>query len=587
MNYPLLKLIKNRKLSLLTIALVFSLMGCKYKYLSDDGFCVSSLQLQECVIEAVENELGIVYLHPKTYYLGNTVNLPSDFTIEGTEGETNITWSEDISTVIDEPMFYAQTADNVEIKNVKLTGAIDQSPTSEDIRNDHIGIYFECEGDALIIDSLECQNITLSNIEVENFSHGVHIKGAYNVTAIDLDLHNNGNTEVDLFHNIYLRRVNGYYMVQNDPQKGGLYNSPRGHGFRASYLYNANIDFVQIFGNADHGINFSEVGNIVFNYVDNYDNCANPSGNCSQYACYGDQCDVKFLPEPEPVLSGLTMEINSSDTVDLTWSITGLPENATKIEIFRNTINSTSGRTLISAVPDITGSFTDVSVQSGTDYWYMFKILLSTGETVNTEPEGPITVPGSLALTNLDLALGNDGQSIDLTWALTGFSENNKVELFRNTIDGTSGRTKVATVPEAGTYNDSSIEVGIDYWYMFKIATLDGNTINTEPEGPFQATGISGQQTNLIMAQNTSGTGIDLSWNLLGFPEIIKVEIFRNTIDGTSGRKLIKAVDLRGELTDSSAESGVNYWYMFKLALPDGTTLNTEPEGPVCYNCGS
>lgn len=133
--------------------------------------------------------------------------------------------------------------------------------------------------------------------EALNCSNGMHIKGANGLTLIDLNLLDNGNTEVDLFHNIYLRRVGDVVMKQTDASSGGFYNSPRGHGIRMSHMINVYYENLSVYGNADHGLHFSDgVYNVRLNNLDVYDNCANPSGTCAAIKCYGSaaQCDIDY-----------------------------------------------------------------------------------------------------------------------------------------------------------------------------------------------------------------------------------------------------------------------------------------------------
>jgi predicted NUDIX family phosphoesterase len=386
-----------------SLLLVMTLSGCNSEekieeaaeevvgVFDSEGFCRESNELQLCVDEAIKQGTNTVLLKEQVYLLTETILLADNLKIEGLGSTSVVTWDESVKDTIDSPLFYTTTADNVELSNFKITGTINQDNDSKDFRNDHIGVFFECEGDPAAGDTLECNDITIKNLEVENCSHGIHIKGAQDITAIDLNLHNNGNTEVDLFHNIYYRRVSDVYMSQTDERLGGFYNSPRGHGIRATNLHHATFDNLQVYGNADHGVNFGEIYSTTFNYVDVYENCANPSGNCSQIQCYAEPCDLTIITDEEPVLTNITLTVNDANTIDISWNITGLPQEANKIELFRNTINAASGRSLIQGVEE-SGTLTDSSILVNTQYWYMFKIQFASGETLNSEITGPIVV---------------------------------------------------------------------------------------------------------------------------------------------------------------------------------------------------
>ncbi|MEH6401716.1 hypothetical protein, partial [Pantoea sp. Haah2121] len=104
-------------------------------------------------------------------------------------------------STINAPLLYTTAASHVTIKDVKLVGTIDQRADSQDLRNNQIGLFFNCSGDPTADEKTGCNDITLQNVEVENSSDGIHIKGASHVMATDLKLHNNGNTDKDYFHN--------------------------------------------------------------------------------------------------------------------------------------------------------------------------------------------------------------------------------------------------------------------------------------------------------------------------------------------------------------------------------------------------
>ena len=581
----------------LSLLLVMNLSGCNseekneetaqeeiVRALDSEGFCIESNELQLCVAEAIEKGTNTVLLKEQVYLLTETILLADNLKIAGKGSTSVVTWHESVKDTIDSPLFYTTTADNVELSNFKITGTINQDANSEDLRNDHIGVFFECEGDPAVGVALECNDVTIKNLEVENCSHGIHIKGTQDVTAIDLNLHNNGNTEVDLFHNIYYRRVSDVYMAQTDENVGGFYNSPRGHGIRATNLHNATFDNLQVYGNADHGVNFGEIYNTTFNHVDIYDNCANPAGNCSQIQCYAEPCDLTIVTDVEPVLPNIVLTVNDTETIDISWNLTGLHQEATKVELFRNTINATSGRSLVQAV-EKSGIITDSSILVSTQYWYMLKIQFANGETLNSEIAGPIIVPGTAPETNLTMALGSVNSTVDLTWELNNFPDNiSKVELYRNTAETTSGRTKVADVEAIGSITDTGVILDASFWYMFKITLSDGSTINTDISGPIILS--STEETNLAMAVNTNGTAIDVDWSLVGFPyNVVNVELFRNTVDVASGRTKVANVDLSGQIIDTGVVEATSYWYMFKISLSDGTTINSEITGPICISC--
>ena len=158
-----------------------------------------------------------------------------------------------------------------------------------------MGIFMDGPGDPSVGETTDNNNVQMSRIEAYHCSNGMHLKGLTGFTAVDLDLHHNGNTETDLFHNIYLRRVADVHMSQTSQNSGGLYASNRGHGLRLSHIGNAYFGNLNIYDNADHGAHLSDgIYNMRFYNLNTANNCATPSGACNEFRCYGSPCDINL-----------------------------------------------------------------------------------------------------------------------------------------------------------------------------------------------------------------------------------------------------------------------------------------------------
>ncbi|MCX2781327.1 discoidin domain-containing protein [Microbulbifer thermotolerans] len=266
----------------------------------ESEICFGSYDLPDCVAAMSAKGGGTVNLEAKTYYLTESLILKDNVNIVGQGYDTVITWPDSIADSINEPLLYATAVNNVELRDFKLRCHINQDPNSYDLRNDHMGLFLEGSGDPSQGEATSNNNLYMERIEAMYCSNGMHIKGATGVTAIDLKLHNNGNTETDLFHNIYFRRVADLVMIQTDDNVGGYYDSPRGHGIRASHIKNAYLENLKVTNNADHGLHFTDgIYDTRFVNLNVYGNCANPSGTCNQIKCYGSPCDIDYDAEVE------------------------------------------------------------------------------------------------------------------------------------------------------------------------------------------------------------------------------------------------------------------------------------------------
>ena len=145
-------------------------------------------------------------------------------------------------------------------------------------------------------------NVRMERIEAYHCSNGMHLKGLTGFIGIDLDLHHNGNTERDLFHNIYLLRVADIHMAQTQDDIGGFYASNRGHGLRLGRIGNAYFGNLAVFDNADHGVHMTtETLNTRFYNLRNRNNCADPSGSCGEFRTYSGAGNVNQNAPFEPI----------------------------------------------------------------------------------------------------------------------------------------------------------------------------------------------------------------------------------------------------------------------------------------------
>ncbi len=262
------------------------------------GNCPGTTDLPSCVDDIAASGGGVVTLDAKTYVLRETLQLQSDVDIVGQGSETIITWDRSVAGSIDEPLFYrgrsGGSLSNVGFEDLHIKCSVDTSDVSDRNRTDHMGIFIDGGGDASNAASLQHRNITMENIEVSDCGGmGIHIKGADTVTAVDLNLHNNGWGTTDLWHNIYLLRVRNVTLTQTNATSGGFFDSPAGHGLRMGQLENVYFENLTVAGNADHGIHMNDVSNLRGHELTVAGNCADPRDLCRETACYS-SCDYNL-----------------------------------------------------------------------------------------------------------------------------------------------------------------------------------------------------------------------------------------------------------------------------------------------------
>lgn len=263
--------------------------------------CPGVFDLPNCMDDMSRAGGGTITLANKTYKLTTSLVLKDKVNIVGQQ-QTVITFDESVKATINEPLLYASKVSNVALKRIKLLCSIDQDPNSSDMRNDHMGVFLYGEGDPSYGEPTSNNNIYMESIEAMHCSNGMYLKGVTGFTAVDLHLHNNGNTEFDLFHNISLRDVADVVMMQTTQTNAGFYSSNRGHGIRMSNISNVYSENLKVYGNAGHGIHLADgIFDARFHNVELYDNCSVANEECNAIKCYGNynDCDINYSSKKE------------------------------------------------------------------------------------------------------------------------------------------------------------------------------------------------------------------------------------------------------------------------------------------------
>ncbi|MGO4893769.1 rhamnogalacturonan lyase family protein [Flavobacterium sp. W21_SRS_FM6] len=277
--------------------------------------------------------------------------------------------------------------------------------------------------------------------------------------------------------------------------------------------------------------------------------------------------------------------VSSPDGVTLEWSTKNVDANT--ITIYRadavdgNTPPDSATRVSVGSPAVSTSSWLDPSTVPGGKYFYWIEFEVSGSDPISADPVfgEHIIVP----VTNLTSTYTDAG--IALSWDLQNFPVIVGSQLYRNTLPQAGGRTRLTILPDTdvlqGTFLDTTAEPGVTYWYMFKLTLADGSTPSTDVEGE-----ITNAANITNMNVQSDGQQVDITWNLQNFgQEIDYIELYRNTIAGTANRvRVASSVPVAGSYTDTTGlVDGTTYWYMFKVRLADGTTVNTDAEGETLF----
>jgi len=101
----------------------------------------------ECMERTANNGGGTIVLAAQTYQLSDSLRLRDNVNIVGQGKDTVIRFTNSVRDRIDAPLMLGLGVNNIELKDFTLRCSIDQDPNSDDIRNDHMGIYIDGPGD--------------------------------------------------------------------------------------------------------------------------------------------------------------------------------------------------------------------------------------------------------------------------------------------------------------------------------------------------------------------------------------------------------------------------------------------------------
>lgn len=202
-------------------------------------------------------------------------------------------------------------------------------------------------------------------------------------------------------------------------------------------------------------------------------------------------------------------------TINLTWKLWNFDQDIVNVDLYRNTSDSLSGKTLVSeGVRALDGRLRDTGGEAGftegETYWYTFEVTLADSTIVNTDPEGEVLFELPDPETNLITRLEDGGIRID--WNLKNFQgELSQIELLRNTEASAEGAVVVTSegLEPRGVFAEyDNLVEGQTYWYMMRVTMANGDVFTGEPLG------------EIVYEENPTSTSLTINENEDGYCEI-------------------------------------------------------------------
>lgn len=176
-----------------------------------------------------------------------------------------------------------------------------------------------------------------------------------------------------------------------------------------------------------------------------------------------------------PIPTSLTSEATTPGAVNLAWQYPSA--NATGFEIERS-LNGTSGFSLLASVPSAPLSFTDLTVQGNTTYYYRLRAKNAAGASSYSAVVSQLTLPEILPTPGNLIATAITASSIQLTWTDNTTNESG-FEIQRSTSAGGPYTLLTTTAADAISFTDTGLTPVTSYYYRVRAIGTTGTSVYT------------------------------------------------------------------------------------------------------------
>ncbi len=254
--------------------------------------------------------------------------------------------------------------------------------------------------------------------------------------------------------------------------------------------------------------------------------------------------------------------------VSVSWNAVS---NATTYSIYRNTVNSTAGATLLGS--DNASPYSDATGVAGTTYYYFVRAGNACGTSgYSTGNAGRAQTPASPPTVN-----ASDGTlctGVAVTW--NAATQADSYYVYRNTVNNTGTATLLVTTA-ATNYTDNAAVVGTTYYYWVRSNNECGpgnySTVNTGYRGTAPAV-----PTNVSATDGIPCTpAVTISWTAPATAS--GYQVFRNIVNNSATATQIATVfSPNTTYDDATALPNTLYYYWVKATNACGVGAFSAPD---------
>ena len=297
---------------------------------------------------------------------------------------------------------------------------------------------------------------------------------------------------------------------------------------------------------------------------------------------------------PPPTPSSGTFTIAAATLIGTaTWPRT-LRTVSYSVSLYKNSIASTSGATLVSTVTGITASSVKFSSLLTSTYYYF------TVTSVNTYGSslGPIS---SFAIPTVATAPTITGFSVDsatmvatITWNATADTNSYTIQLYKNSTQSTSGATLVTTSTGI-TGLTAGYTITPFYYHYILLTSVNLAGSSTASQSSYIISVIPSTPSTPTIVMNSATMVITVNWTTTQWAVTYNVALYSNTIQSTPGATLVSTTtNISGLTTTFSGLSPFTYYYVILTATNQTGTSSAQstylisaapptPSPPILY----
>jgi len=210
---------------------------------------------------------------------------------------------------------------------------------------------------------------------------------------------------------------------------------------------------------------------------------------------------------------------DGSSCTSITVSWTAAP-GATSYSIWRSTVNDSATSAQIGT--DTASPFSDTTALAGTGYFYWLKSINTCGAGAFSVGDAGNRAAAPSVPTGVSASDNTSCTQVDIAWSASPGAT--AYELYRNSINSTSGATLLTTIPGLA-FTDATATEGSTFFYFVKSTNTcgasdfsigDPGTRSVSPVAPASATStrdnFCSDDSGTITLNATGGSGATLQW---------------------------------------------------------------------------